>query len=230
MKMTITKSVIGAAVAGLLVAGCATADKHSASGGVDYTSMTPEALAEYLIFQDGGMKLDEKTQEGTTVKQRQTQDDLQKICSGGGRSTLSAEELIKVTGMSRESIVKPEGGAKLGDWKRGEAVARSGFGFRVGHRDDNHASRDPGGNCYACHQLDPKEIAYGTLGPSLMNYGKMRGNSQAIIDYTYDVVYSPHSFFPCTHMPRFGANGVLTQQQIADVLAYLIDPASPVNQ
>jgi len=63
-----------------------------------------------------------------------------------------------------------------------------------------------------------------------MNYGKIRGNSQAIIDYTHDVVYSPHGIFPCTHMPRFGANGVLTQQQIADVLAYLIDPESPVNQ
>ncbi|MCB1774187.1 MAG: sulfur oxidation c-type cytochrome SoxX [Gammaproteobacteria bacterium] len=196
----------------------------------DYTAMTPEALAEYLIFEANGIKLDQKTQEGATVKERQMRDELQTICSGGTRATLAGDDLAKVASLGRAGIVKPEGGVKLGDWKKGQELARSGFGFRVGHNNDDHSTREPGGNCYACHQLDPKEIAYGTLGPSLMNYGKLRGNSQAIIDYTYDVVYSPHSFFPCTHMPRFGANGVLTQQQIADVLAYLIDPASPVNQ
>ena len=106
----------------------------------------------------------------------------------------------------------------------------SGFGFRVGHRTDDHSNRQPGGNCYACHQLDPKEIAFGTLGPSLTGYGKMRGTSEAILNYTYEVIYAAHTHFPCTHMPRFGANGVLSEQQIADVMAYLLDPWSPVNQ
>ena len=112
----------------------------------------------------------------------------------------------------------------------GAEVARSGFGFRVGHRDDDHSGREPGGNCYACHQMDPNETTYGTLGPSLKNYGKIRGNSEPIVNYTYEVIYSPHAYFPCTHMPRFGNNGVLTQKQISDVLAYLLDPESPVNQ
>jgi len=31
-------------------------------------------------------------------------------------------------------------------------------------------------------------------------------------------------------MPRIGAKGVLTQQQIADVMAYLFDPESPINE
>ena len=31
-------------------------------------------------------------------------------------------------------------------------------------------------------------------------------------------------------MPRFGANGVLTREQIGDVMAYLLDPQSPVNR
>lgn len=196
----------------------------------DYTKMSAEDLAEYLIFDANGIKLDEKTQEGGTVRERQTQDELQKACSKGGRAGLTGDSVVKVMSLSREAIVKPEGGVKLGDWKAGREVARSGYGFRVGHRDDDHSTQQPGGNCYACHQLDPDEIAYGTLAPSLKNYGKIRGNSQAIIDYTYEVVYSPHAYFPCTHMPRFGANGVLTQQQISDVLAYLIDPASPVNK
>jgi len=31
-------------------------------------------------------------------------------------------------------------------------------------------------------------------------------------------------------MPRFGHNGILTDQQIRDVVALLLDPMSPVNQ
>jgi sulfur-oxidizing protein SoxX len=31
-------------------------------------------------------------------------------------------------------------------------------------------------------------------------------------------------------MPRFGHNKVLTPEQIKDYVAYLLDPASPVNK
>ncbi len=31
-------------------------------------------------------------------------------------------------------------------------------------------------------------------------------------------------------MPRFGHRGILTEQQMKDVMAYLFDAASPVNQ
>jgi sulfur-oxidizing protein SoxX len=31
-------------------------------------------------------------------------------------------------------------------------------------------------------------------------------------------------------MPRLGAHGFLTPEQIADVVAYLVDPQSPVNR
>jgi sulfur-oxidizing protein SoxX len=220
------KGVLVASVAVALAAGTTVAETKK----VDYTQMSPEALAEHLIFEAKGFKLDQPTQEGGTVRDRLTQDEIQMACSGAGRAGLDGEATQRIISLARESLVKPEGGVKLGDWKAGEEVARSGFGFRVGHRTDDHSNREPGGNCYACHQLDPKEISYGTLGPSLTGYGKARGTSQAILDYTYEVVYSPHAYFPCTHMPRFGANGVLTEQQISDVLAYLLDPESPVNQ
>jgi sulfur-oxidizing protein SoxX len=219
-------AVLAASVATALTVGSTVADTPK----VDYTQMSPEALAEYLIFEAKGFKLDQETQEGGTVRDRLTQDGIQKACSGTGRAGLDQATTQRIMSLARESLVRPEGGVKLGDWKAGEEVARSGFGFRVGHRTDDHSNREPGGNCYACHQLDPKEISYGTLGPSLTGYGKARGSSQAILDYTYEVVYSPHAYFPCTHMPRFGANGVLTQKQISDVLAYLLDPESPVNQ
>ncbi|MEO8136346.1 MAG: sulfur oxidation c-type cytochrome SoxX, partial [Betaproteobacteria bacterium] len=31
-------------------------------------------------------------------------------------------------------------------------------------------------------------------------------------------------------MPRFGHNGILTEKQIKDVVALLLDPESPVNK
>ena len=30
-------------------------------------------------------------------------------------------------------------------------------------------------NCYACHQLSKQEVSYGTMGPSLHNFAKIRG-------------------------------------------------------
>ncbi len=196
----------------------------------DYTAMSSEELAEFLIFNEKGFRLEQKTQEGGTVRDRLTQDEIQKACSILGGGSIDSKAATKVRTIAEQATPKPKGGIKLGDWKKGAAVARSGYGFRVGHKVDKHDKRAPGGNCYACHELDPKEIAYGTLGPSLKNYGKIRGTGEAMLKYTYGVIYNPHAYFPCTNMPRFGANKVLTQEQIADVMAYLMDPKSPVNQ
>lgn len=187
-------------------------------------------LADKLIFEQGGFRLSQKTQEGTTTKARLTQDATQMACSKSGAAKVDSGTAASVTAMARESMKKPAGGVKLGDWKKGEVVARSGYGFRVGHKTDDHSKREAGGNCYACHQLDPDEIAYGTLVPSLTSYGKIRGSGDEIVHFAYEMIYNPHVFFPCTHMPRFGHNDVLTEQQISDVMAYLFDPASPVNQ
>ena len=110
----------------------------------------------------------------------------------------------------------------MGDWKKGEASAQSGFGQRVG----DATTRPNGGNCYACHQMTKKELSYGTLGPSLLGYGKVRGNSLAMVKYTYEKIYNPHIYSGCSNMPRFGHNGILTPEQIADAVALLLDPKS----
>lgn len=196
----------------------------------DYTAMSADELAEHLIFEAKGFDLDQKTQEGGTVRDRLAQDELQKVCSAFRGASVGSDTAAKVIAMARKSISYPDDGVKLGDWKKGEEIARSGYGFRVGHNTDDHSQTDPGGNCYACHQLDPEEIAHGTIGPSLTGYGKARGTGEAMLKYTYDVIYNPHASFPCTRMPRFGANGMLTEKQISDVMAYLLDPGSPVNQ
>ncbi|MBK1631138.1 sulfur oxidation c-type cytochrome SoxX [Thiohalocapsa halophila] len=197
-----------------------------------YTAMSPEELADYLIFEAGGFDLDAQTQDGGTARERMTQDRTQKVCSAIARSgkDLDRATAAKISALADDSIEYPDGGVELGDWKRGEEIARSGYGYRIGHRVDDHDSRTPGGNCYACHQLDPNEIAYGTVGPSLTGYGRLRGASDAMLKHTYQILYNPNLFFPCTTMPRFGHHGTLTQAQIADVMAYLLDPESPVNQ
>nr|WP_242513525.1 sulfur oxidation c-type cytochrome SoxX [Halochromatium salexigens] len=196
---------------------------------VDYTEMTPEELAEYLIFESDSFKLDQEVQEGGTARQRMVQDKLQKTCSvvGGGRPDM--ETLLEISKMARESIVYPEDGIELGDWKRGAELAWSGYGYRVGHKTDDHENNEVGGNCYNCHQIGTDRTG-GSLGPSLVGFGRIRGTSDAIKKYTYDVIYNSHSAFPCTNMPRFGASGYLDQQAIADIMAYLLDPESPVNQ
>ena len=195
-----------------------------------YTEMTPGELADHLIFEARGFDLDQKTQEGGTVRDRQQQDPLQQACSALMGKPVDSSTASRVIALAREDMEYPEGGIELGDWKQGEKVANSGYGYRVGHKTDDHSQRSPGGNCVACHRMDPGVDAAGTIGPSLIDYADRRGTDAASRRFTYQMIYNPHVNFPCTRMPRFGANGFLTEEQIRDVMAYLLDPASPVNQ
>jgi L-cysteine S-thiosulfotransferase len=94
-----------------------------------------------------------------------------------------------------------------------------------------------GGNCYNCHQISKEEISYGNLGPSLYNYGKLRGvtnpndpASKAIVEYTWGKLWNARAYNACSQMPRVGHKGILNEKQIKDVMALLLDPASPVNK
>jgi sulfur-oxidizing protein SoxX len=48
--------------------------------------------------------------------------------------------------------------------------------------------------------------------------------------YVYGKIYNAKAFNPCSNMPRFGHSGTLTEKQIKDLVALLLDPNSPVNQ
>ena len=121
----------------------------------------------------------------------------------------------------------PADGQLLGDWKKGDALAQSGYGMRF---TDYPAKRVNGGNCYACHQLTKQEVSFGTMGPSLLGYGKIRKFSEADTKIAYEKIYNSHATFPCSLMPRFGANKFLTVDQIKDLTALLMSPDSPVNK
>jgi sulfur-oxidizing protein SoxX len=158
---------------------------------------------------------------------RLKQDDVQAACSripSDGR--LPATAAKKLVASQQKTLVYPADGVLLGDWKQGEAIAQNG----VGKQYSDDAAKPSGGNCYACHQLSKQEVSFGTLGPSLWHYGKLRGSSPGMQRYTFAKIYNPQAFTACSTMPRFGHHAILTEQQIKDLVALLLDPASPVNQ
>ena len=156
---------------------------------------------------------------------RLERDAVQTACSAPRGMPLDNDMLASLRAERLAAVVLPADGEYLGDWRRGAEVAGNGRGLQ--------SSDDPtdpnGGNCYACHQLAPDEVAYGTLGPALTGYGA-RGQSESMLRYTWTKLWDTHAYNLCSHMPRFGAQGILTEQQLKDVMAYLLDPASPVNQ
>jgi L-cysteine S-thiosulfotransferase len=153
-------------------------------------------------------------------------DEIMEACNASGNDP-DDDDWDRIMELARESIVYPEDGELMGDWQRGEALAQSGYGLRF---TDYPPAREAGGNCYACHQLTEAEVSYGTLGPSLRQYGELRGYNEEMVRAAYDKIYNPHAVFPCSMMPRLGANEVLTPEQIRDLVALLMDPDSPVNQ
>ena len=159
-------------------------------------------------------------------KARFDQDETMKACSLHENSPPKA---VAETIATREKarIEYPADGKLLGDWASGEKLAQSGYGLRF---TDYPARQVNGGNCYACHQLTKAEVSYGTIGPSLLNYGKIRNFSAADTKSAYEKVYNAQAAYPCSNMPRFGANKVLTIDQIKDLVALVMSPDSPVNK
>ena len=156
---------------------------------------------------------------------RLVQDETMAVCSQT-RNQPSTAQADAILARETKTLVFPADGKLLGDWKAGAKVAQNGRGGQF----SDPPGTVSGGNCYACHQMDPKEVSYGTLGPSLTNYGADRKYAPEDAKTTYARIYNPQAAFACSSMPRFGHNGVLSEAQIKDVVAYLFDPESPVNK
>ena len=160
---------------------------------------------------------------------RLDQDEAMRLCSQY-RDNPPAKVRAQIEKAQAATIRYPVDGKLIGDWKEGEKLAAVGTGGHIGFIQPDPAGRVRGGNCYACHELAKKEVAYGTIGPSLHHFGKIRGNSDDIIKYAYDKIYNSNAFSACTNMPRFGLHNWLTPEQITHIVAFLIDPESPVNK
>lgn len=172
-------------------------------------------------------------EQGIAKLDRLNQDDAQKACSQAKPPKPAVTKKIEAAQMA--TIKWPADGQYLGDWKEGEKLAQNGRGMTW--TDASVAPARNGAMCYNCHQIDKKEISFGTIGPSLWNYGKLRGVTDpadpaaaAIVKYTWGKLYNSKAYTACSDMPRFGHAGLLDEQQLRDVMALLLDPKSPVNQ
>jgi sulfur-oxidizing protein SoxX len=171
--------------------------------------------------------------QGIAKAERIQQDLGQQACSSDKEPSEEVAKRIQAEALA--SIKPPSDGKYIGDWKAGERLAQSGRGMTW--TDTSTAPKDNGGNCYNCHQIDKKEISYGTIGPSLWNYGKNRGvadvnapTAAPIVQYTWGKLWNGKAYNACSNMPRFGHAKLLEEQQLRDLMALLLDPKSPVNQ
>jgi sulfur-oxidizing protein SoxX len=162
-------------------------------------------------------------------KSRLEQDEVQAYCSRF-RNTPPPEVTERIVALSNSNFQYPADGELLGDWANGERLASSGKGGHIGTIRPDPPGRKRGANCYACHALARSELSAGNLGPSLTDYGKKHGTSPATIRFVYQKIYNAQAFYPCSQMPRFGHNEWLTPEEVADTVAFLLDPQSPVNQ
>lgn len=161
---------------------------------------------------------------------RVAQDRSQQICSKTGNAKLTQQESADVVKLARASIRYPASGKLIGDWKVGAKLAYNGSGSRIRGGKLEKAKAGNGALCSNCHVLSPKEFNVGNLGPSLAGYGAQRGQSEAVARVTYERIYNTWAYVPCANMPRLGSSGHLAPEQIAHVVAYLLDPQSPVNK
>jgi sulfur-oxidizing protein SoxX len=209
MRKTWTRIAL-LAVPALIAAGCVSYPDEATTRGIaekmigsDFTAPTPALL------------------------KRLEQDRSQQICSKIAGAKLTQEEAAEVVRLARESIRYPSG-SLVGDWKVGNKLAHDGAGDRI-QRGAVEKRKENGGLCQNCHALAPGEINVGNVGPSLTGYGAQRGNSEALAKLTYERIYNAWAYAPCSNMPRLGATGHLTPEQITHLVAYLVDPQSPVN-
>ena len=210
MKRAHKEIALALALAALVAAGCT-----AVSGKKD---VTPAAVAL--------MKKDFRSS-GQATLDRLDQDEMQALCSKYGNSRDVPRDAAERAEKAQQALIKyPADGKYLGDWKAGERIAQTGTGKQWSDDPKNPS----GGNCYACHELAKAELSFGTIGPSLYHFGKIRGFTPEMQKYAYSKVYNSQAFAACSSMPRFGHMGILSEKQIQDVVALLMDPQSPVNK
>ena len=208
-----------AALAVVVVTGCATGP------GVTELNDLARQIAKASFRDEGIVKADKVL----------NADETNRLCS---EADVAGKPLDEATAKRLEeanlkTVKWPSDGQFLGDWKQGEAIAQSGRGLTF----TDSASVVNGGNCYNCHQITKEEISFGTIGPSLYNYGKIRGvtdptsdAAKPIVEYTWGKIWNSKAYNACSNMPRAGHMGILSEAQIRHVVALLLDPNSPVNK
>ncbi len=173
--------------------------------------------------------------QGIATVERLQQDASNDECSKAQGKDLPEARVKAIEAANLATVKMPADGAFIGDWREGEKLAQNGRGMTWS--DASAATSANGGNCYNCHQLAKAEISFGTIGPSLYEYGKVRGvadpasvAAKPIVEYTWGKLYNAKAYNACSGMPRFGHGKMLDEAQLKHLMALLLDPKSPVNQ
>ena len=218
MKKNTLYVLTGLATA-LLLAGCATGP----------------SVAELNSLTDQIVKASFRDQSFVKVARITETDETNRACSEAdvAGKPLDEKTARAIEAVNLKTVKWPSDGKFIGDWKEGEKIAQSGRGLTW----SDDATMANGGNCYNCHQMDKKEISFGTIGPSLYNYGKIRGvtdpaspASKAMVEYTWGKIWNAKAYNACSNMPRAGHMGILNETQVRHIVGLLLDPKSPVNQ
>jgi len=172
-------------------------------------------------------------EQGIAKMDRLTLDASNLACSEAAGKPLDEKLAKSIEEANLKTVKLPSDGKYLGNWSEGEKIAQNGRGLTWSDK----PGEANGGSCYNCHQISKTELSFGSIGPSLYNYGKLRGvsnpaspESKPIIDYTWGKLWNAKAYNACSDMPRFGHASILNEQQIRDVMALLLDPNSPVNK
>jgi sulfur-oxidizing protein SoxX len=187
--------------------------------------VTPPAAAQDARTEAiAGLQRDFKARGITTVNLL-VEDGVQAICNR--TDDKPPKEIAQRLEQDQLAAIKwPADGKLVGDWKAGERIAQNGRGMMW----SDSAGASGGGSCYNCHRIGPQETSFGTIGPSLFQFGKIRGNGPDVQRYVFGKIYNAKAYSLCSQMPRFGHVGALSEQQIKDLVALLLDPGSPVNK
>jgi sulfur-oxidizing protein SoxX len=222
--MNKTPLILGISLLAAVVAGCTTTVAGGGSAAAD-----PDQLAAQMV------KTGFRAQGIAKVDRVTAIDDTLKACNAAdvAGKPLDPATAKRIEAANLKTVKWPSDGKFLGDWKEGEKIAQSGRGMTW----TDKADQVNGGNCYNCHQISKQEISFGTIGPSLYNYGKIRGvtdpsspAAKPVVEYTWGKIWNAKAYNACSNMPRSGHMGNLNETQIRHIMALLLDPASPVNK
>ncbi len=131
-----------------------------------------------------------------------------KVSANSGRLEWVAHERdftpwLTLSRLDRRETPRPRkvelAGPLNGDAERGRAIAFSGRG-----------------NCLNCHEL-PGDDWPGTFGSALVGYGRHQHRDADV----YQQVFDARLFNPNSVMPPYGTFGLLSEQDIRDLVAYL---------
>jgi len=199
-----TKWILGAGVAALAFSPLASAEPSYAE-------------VQQIIKRDFKAK-------GQAKMDRLDQDIVQQVCTQAHDKPPA--DVAKALEADQFKMFPFPSGSLIGNWQNGGKLAWSGKGMQW----NEDPKKGAGGGCYNCHEIAPERTSFGTIGPSLRAFGKKRGSGADMQKYVYGKIYNAKAYTLCSNMPRFGATGTLTEQQIKDLVAYVLDPSSPNNK